>query len=154
MSKQLIPEKYELKKSGFLPVFSAIAADFFLALFILNIVDYFVGLNFITGSSLFASIVFFVFAVLCFGLFANAAVWKITVDGDEIKYRTPLGKITTYSFSDISEAQITVQNNAQAVKCLKDGKTLFVVPSAIKNYPTFMTNLFLKGVTVTDIRRG
>lgn len=154
MAQKLIPDKYELKKSKLLSVLSAIGGDFFLILFILNIIDTAVGLNFITGSSVFAGIVFLVFAVICFALFANAAVWKITVDGDEIKYRTALGKVITYHFSDITEAKIIVQNNAQAVKCLGGDKELFVVSGTIKNYPTFMTNLFLKGVNVTDTRRG
>ncbi len=154
MSDKLIPEKYELKKSRLLSILSAIGGDFFLILFILNIVDSLVGLNFIIGSSLFSGIIFLIFAAVCFILFASAAVWKITVDGDEIKYRTPLGKISTYHFSDITEAKIIVQNNAQAVKCLSGNKELFIVSGTIKNYPTFMTNLFLKGVNVTDTRRG
>lgn len=156
MSNNLIPDRYVLKRSSFSSVIVFIYTIFFFALFVLNILDFFIDIPLITNPTIASAVIFFVFTALGVALFftSSSPLFKVEVSGDNIKVRNSKGKTTNLSFSDITEAHIVTYQNAQAVRCYCGNTPVFTIPQSMKNYAVFMTNLYIKSIVIVNERRG
>jgi len=131
----IVRTKYIVKTETLLLCYMVVGVIFFGGLLIFCIVE---------NEELWCTVFFLCFFLLGLSGTVNMAVWKIEVDGEEIKWRSTFGRVRKFRFSDITKCVIKKSN---AIRVYVNDKRLFTIDSNI-DCGQFMEDIEKRGIPV------